>query len=71
MLRWILKYPFHSDAYVFQSVVFRLLEWSLEPPKGYQRKSVTPLLLYLRVFRPEVLSELNKFLKEIKPCLKN
>jgi hypothetical protein len=65
MLKWILRYTFRSQEYVYSDVLIEVLKLSTGLQEGDKERGLRSLFSYLVFFRPKVGKRLYKFLNNI------
>lgn len=66
MLKWILRYAFRSDEYVYKDLLFEVTGATVGAQGSKSMREMKGLVLYLKLFRPEVGDELYKFFKRLQ-----
>lgn len=65
MFKWILRYAFRSQDYVYEDVLFEVTALLKRPHNPETVKEMKALAQYMKLFRPEIAQEVYKFLQDL------
>ena len=66
MIKWILRYSFRPNEYIYQNALMECVHGILGAQEGQERGEMDPLIFYLKYFKPSVWRRLVKFLGSIQ-----